>query len=246
MELKNKIVLVTGASTGIGAETAKLFAKEGAIVIINYLNSETSAIKVLESVQRYSEGIIVKCDVTNEEEVKKMVNDIIIKYSKIDILVNNVGGYLEGDEWNGNSNIWEESLNLNIISTLNVSKYVSQEFLKLGSGVIVNVASRYARMGHYDSITYAAAKAAIVNITQAYSKLLSPLGRANSVSPGATDAGYWKVAPKEEIEIAKSKSPHNKLIDPKHIAEVILFLASEKSKMINGQDILVDGGLMLD
>jgi 3-oxoacyl-[acyl-carrier protein] reductase len=114
--------------------------------------------------------------------------------------------------------------------------------LESKSGIIVNIASRYGRMGHFDTITYAASKAAILNITQAYSKLLSPFRRVNSVSPGATDAGYWKTAPKEELEAVRSKSPHKKLINPKQIAETILFLAEEKSKMINGQDILVDGG----
>ncbi len=139
-------------------------------------------------------------------------------------------------------NYGKESLDLNIISTLNVSKYVSQKFIESKSGIIVNLASRYARMGHFDTITYAASKAAILNITQAYSKLLSPFGRANSVSPGAADAGYWKTAPKEELEAVKSQSPHKKLISPKQIAETIIFLSSEKSKMINGQDLLVDGG----
>lgn len=242
MEFKNKVVLITGASKGIGAETAKLFAKEGAIVIINYYKSEESAKTVLKDVEKYSKAMIIKCDVTNENEVKKMIDKIIEKYSKIDILVNNVGGYLDGDEWNGDSNLWKKSLDLNLISTLNVSKYVAQEFLELKSGIIVNVASRFARKGNFEEITYGASKAAILNITQAYSKLLSPYGRANSVSPGATDAGYWKRAPKGELEEVVSKSPHKKLIDPQEIAKTILFLSSEKSKMINGEDILVDGG----
>ncbi len=242
MGFKNKIVLITGASKGIGAETAKLFAKEGAIVIINYSKSDELAKEVLEDVKKHSDGMIINCDVTDENKVKEMIDTIINTYSKIDILINNVGGYLDGDEWNGDSNLWKKSLNLNIIATLNVSKYVAQEFLKSKSGIIVNIASRYARMGHFDTITYAASKAAILNITQAYSKLLSPFGKANSVSPGATDAGYWKIASKEELEAVKSKSPHKKLISPKQIADTILFLSSEKSKMINGQDLLVDGG----
>lgn len=242
MEFENKIVLITGASKGIGAQTAKLFAKEGAIVIINYYKSEELAKDILENVKKHSSGMIIKCDVTNEGEVKEMVDKIIQNYSKIDVLVNNVGGYLNGDEWNGDSNLWKKSLDLNITSTLNVSKYVAQEFLKSNSGIIVNVASRFARMGNFEEITYGASKAAILNITQAYSKLLSSYGRVNSVSPGATDAGYWKRAPKDELEEVVSKSPHKKLVNPQDIAETILFLSSKKSKMITGEDILVDGG----
>ncbi|MFZ2193364.1 MAG: SDR family oxidoreductase [Candidatus Moraniibacteriota bacterium] len=242
MEFKNKIVLITGASQGIGAETARLFAKEGAIVVVNYLSSDKLAEEVLKDVKKVSDGIAIKCDATNEKDVKEMIARIISTYSKIDILVNNVGKYLDGDEWNGDSNVWRESLNSNVISTLNVSKYVAKEFIKQRSGIIVNLSSRYARMGAFDTITYAASKAAILNITQAYSKLLSPFGRANAVSPGATDAGYWKRAPKQELEEVKSRSLHKQLITPRQIANTILFLSSDKSEMITGQEILVDGG----
>ena len=242
MEFKDKVVLITGASSGIGAEAAKLFAKEGAIVIINYLKSENEAKKVLEEVKKDSDGMIIKCDVTKEQSAQQMIDEVLTTYSRIDILVNNAGGYFDGDEWNGSSAIWKDSLNLNIVSTLNVSKFVAQHFLKSQSGIIVNIGSRYANMGHYDTITYAAAKAAILNITQAYAQLLSPFGRANSVSPGATDAGYWKRAPKEELEAVTANSPHKRLIKPEEIAQTILFAASERSTMITGQDFLVDGG----
>lgn len=242
MEFKNKVVLITGASKGIGAETARLFAKEGAIVVINYKKSEDLASSVLEDIKKTSDGIIVKADITEEKEVKNMIDKVISKYSRIDILVNNAGGYIDGDEWDGSVKTWKTSIDLNLTSALIVSKYVAREFLKQQSGTIVNVASRYAYMGHWDSITYAASKAAIVNITQSYSKLLSPFGRANSVSPGATDAGIWKTVTQQELKDIKSKSPHKRLISTKEIANTIVFLASSKAEMITGQDILVDGG----
>jgi NAD(P)-dependent dehydrogenase (short-subunit alcohol dehydrogenase family) len=236
MEFTNKVVLITGASSGIGAATAILFAKQGATVIINYLKSESLATDVLEEVKKYSDGMIIQCDVTNEKQVQHMIESIIQIYSKINILVNNVGGYIEGDEWDGEATTWQKSLTLNVLPTLIVSKYVAKEFIQSNTGVIVNIASRFAHSGDAETITYAASKAAILSITQAYSKLLSPFGRANSVSPGATDAGYWKTAPKEEVEALGSK----KLISPEVIAEAIVTLCSEQSAMINGQDILVN------
>ena len=242
MEFTDKVVLITGASKGIGAAAAELFAQRGAKVVINYRSSDDAAKDVLNKVQKYSDGMLAKCDVTKEKDVERMVEEIMSTYSHIDILVNNVGGYIDGDEWNGPSEVWEQSLKLNVLSTLNVSKYVAAEFIKAESGVIVNIASRYAQMGSYDSITYAASKAAILSITKAYSKLLSPFGRANSVSPGATDSGYWKIAPADELKSVIANSPHKRLIKPMEIAEVILFMASDKAKMITGQDILTDGG----
>jgi 3-oxoacyl-[acyl-carrier protein] reductase len=240
MRFKDKVVLVTGSSRGIGKAIALLFAKEGAKVIVNYSKSEKEANEVLKEIKKLSDGIAIKCDVSNETEVKNMINKIIKEFGKIDILVNNVGKYSDGDEWNGTSKIWEKSIKDNIISTLNVSKYVTEIFIKQKSGAIVNISSRFSVSGQYDAIAYAASKAAIVNITQAYSKLLSNFGRANSISPGPVKAGYWLRAPKEELEQTVNSMPNKRLIEPEEIAEKVLFLASDESKDINGQNILIN------
>lgn len=242
MKLKDKVVLITGSSKGIGKATALLFAREGAKVIINYSKSEKEANEVLKEIGKISDSIVFKCDVSNESEVKKMFEKIIKKFGKLDILVNNAGVYIDGDEWNGSAEIWVETLKQNLISAMNTSKYASEIFQKQKSGVIVNIASRYSVSGKYDSLAYSASKAGIVNITQAYSKLLSPFGRANAISPGATKSGYWLRAPKEEVETNIASSPLKRLIEPEEIAKIALFLASDDSKAITGQNFLADGG----
>lgn len=240
MLFKNKVVLVTGSSRGIGKAIILSFAHEGAKVIINYSRSASEAKEVLKEVQKTSDGIIARCDVSDEKQVKKMIQTIINKFGKIDILVNNAGVYIDGDEWNGAMQIWEKTLKLNLISTMNVSKYVADVFLKQKSGTIINIASRYALSGNFEELAYSASKAAIVNVTQAYAKLLSPFGRANAVSPGAVRSGYWLGAPKEELERNIAALPLKKLIEPMEVASVVLFLASEKAKDINGQNITID------
>ena len=240
MKFKDKVVLVTGASRGIGKAIALMFAKEGAKVVINYSKSQEEARQVLNQVKKLSEGMVVGCDVSNEERVKIMIETIIKRYDRLDILVNNVGQYIDGDEWNGTSKIWDKTLKINLISAMNTSKYAAEIFQKQKSGLIINIASIRAVESEFDCLAYAAAKAGMVSITQSYAKLLAPYGRANAISPGPVNAGYWLRAPKEELEATMAKMPNKKLIEPEEVASKVLELCSESSKM-TGQNIIMSG-----
>jgi 3-oxoacyl-[acyl-carrier protein] reductase len=241
MDLKDKVVLVTGSSRGIGKAIALLFAKKGAKVIINYSKSEKEANEVVSEINKISEGISIKCDVSDEKSVKSMIEKIVKKFGRLDILINNAGKYIDGDEWNGSPKIWEKTFQQNLISAMNTSKYAAEIFMKQKSGAIVNIASRHSVSGQFDALAYAASKAGMISITQAYSKLLAPYVKVNSVSPGAVRAGYWLTAPKEEIEETISKMKNKKLIEPEEIAKVVLSLFSSQSSNITGQNILVNG-----
>lgn len=236
---KDNVVLVTGSSKGIGKATALSFAKEGAKVVVNYLKSKKEAEEVVTEIKKTTDAISIKCDVSDEKQVKKMIATIMQKFGKLDILVNNVGNYIDGDEWNGSSEVWERTLKEDLISAMNTSKYAAEIFLKQKNGVIINVASRYSISGHYDAFAYAASKAGLVSITQSYAKLLAPNGRANAVSPWPVRAGYWLRASPEEFETIK-KQPAKRLLEPQEIANAILLVASSKSKL-NGENVLVDG-----
>lgn len=237
MKLRGKVALITGSSRGIGKAIALLFAKEGAKIIVNYSKSEKEANEVLNEVKKVSEGIAIKCNVSNENQVKRMIAKIVKKFGKIDILINNAGRYTDGDEWNGISKIWEKTLNDNLISVMNVSKYAAEIFLKQKSGVIINIASRFSIFGQYDSLAYSASKAGIVNVTQAYSRLLAPFGRANAISPGPVKAGYWLRAPKEEIDLTTASLPNKRFLETEEVANLALELVSDEK--INGQNILL-------
>ncbi len=240
MKFQDKVVLVTGSSRGIGKAIALAFAKEGAKIVINYSKSEEEARQVLSQVKKLSEGIVVSCDVSNEERVKIMIETVIKRYGRLDILINNAGSYIDGDEWNGSSKIWEKTLKQNLISAMNTSKYAAEIFQKQKSGVIVNIASRHSTAGQFEALAYAASKAGMVSITEAYAKLLAPYGKVNAVSPSAVNSGYWLTAPKEELEATVAKMPSKKLIEPEEVAELVLSLCTEESK-VTGQNILFEG-----
>lgn len=238
---KNKTVLVTGGSSGIGRATAILFAKQEADVAITFKNNKKEADDVVAEITKMGrKSLSIRANLNKDRDAKRVVKETIRVFKKIDVLVNNAGGYVDGDEWNLESKVWIESLKQNLVSAMSMSKYTTSFFQKQGGGVIINVASKHGVFGHADSISYSAAKAGIINITQAYSKLLSSFGgRANSVSPSAVNAGYWLIAPKEELEEKLKRKPNRKLLEPEEIAERIVFLASDEAKNINGQNILI-------
>jgi 3-oxoacyl-[acyl-carrier protein] reductase len=230
---KNKTILITGGSSGIGEATALLFAQNGADVAVTYKSNKKGAEGVVKKIKELGgKAIAIKANLIKERQARKAVEKTVKEFGKIDILVNNAGRYIDGDEWNGTAKIWIKSLEQNLVSVMSVSKYVVEIFQKQKSGVMINVSSRYSFEGQYDSLSYAAAKAGVVNITQGYAKLLAQFGgRANAVSPSAVRAGYWLTAPKEELE-----KKENRLINPELVAQKIVFLASDDARNINGQN----------
>jgi 3-oxoacyl-[acyl-carrier protein] reductase len=236
--LKNKIVLITGGSSGIGMAAAILFAKKSADIIITYKGNKKGAEETLAKITKLGRKVLaIKSDLTDDKNAKKVIK----KFGRIDVLVNNAGRYIDGDEWNLKSETWIKSLKQNLVSAMSVSKYATEIFKKQGSGIIVNVASKHGISGHADSISYGAAKAGIINITQSYAKLMSSFGgRANSVSPSAVNAGYWLTAPKKELEERLIRRLDHKLIDPNGVAKKIVFLVSDEAKDINGQNFIIE------
>ena len=239
----NKTILITGSSKGIGKATALRFAKDGNNIIINYLADKNSADNVVSEIKKLgSNAIAIQSDVTKEDEAKKLIDLSIQEFKTIDILINNVGGYIDGDEWNGSTQVWKDTFDKNIISTLNVSKFVIPIFQTNKKGTIINLSSRYCNNGQIDAITYAASKAAIVNITQSYAKLLAPFGTANSIAPGPVNTGYWLRADKSEIEENLNAIPMKAFVEPSQVADLINYLCSDSASMITGQNIFIDGG----
>ncbi|MDD3284675.1 MAG: SDR family NAD(P)-dependent oxidoreductase [Patescibacteria group bacterium] len=237
---KNKLVLITGGSSGIGKATAIMFAKNSANIIITYKKNKKGADETINEIKNLGKtAFAVKVDLTNEKQIKKFINIVIKKFGKIDILVNNAGIYLNGDEWNKSSNIWLRSIEQNLISTMNISKHVIEIFLKQKNGVMINISSRLGLYGAHDAISYSVAKAGIINITQSYAKLLFPFGRVNSVCPWVVNSGYWLNASKKEIKDMLKIMPKHKLIEPEKIAKKIVFLASDKANNITGQNFII-------
>lgn len=236
-----KTVLITGGSSGIGAETAKLFADEGYNVALTYNTNKEGVENVVSEINAKDvKAVAFQAELSKEESAKQLIEAVHKEFGQIDVLVNNAGKYINGDEWDGTEKIWSQTLAQDLVSVMNVSKYVIPIFQDQRSGVMVNVASRLGMSGSHEEVAYGAAKAGVINITQGYAKLLAPYGRANSVSPGAVNTGYWLTAPKAELEETLANKSLGKLIEPKEVANAILYLATDRSASTTGQNLVVN------
>jgi 3-oxoacyl-[acyl-carrier protein] reductase len=245
MKLKDKVALITGASRGIGKATALLFAKEGAKVVINYLSSEKEAISVVDEIKKIgSEAISIKCDVSQEDQVKEMVKKTINTFGKINILINNAGIVYDLPLFKKTVSEWNHTLNINLIGPFLCSKYVSENMIKNQSGKIINVSSTNGITTFSpESADYDASKSGLISLTKNLSKELAPNIQVNCIAPGWVNTEMNKDLPSNFIEDEKSKISLKRFAQPEEIAKSILFLVSEDASYINGAVIQVDGGM---
>lgn len=242
MKLKDKIVLVTGASKGIGKATAVAFAKEGCTVIINFKSDSKSAQEVLGTCNKYSKGnVTLKADVSNKSDVEEMFGSIQRRFSRLDILVNNAGIFDENDSPT-NIDAFENVYRNNFLSCVMVTKYALQ---LMKEGKIVNLSSIHARLGHGrpEAIAYSAFKAAIENYTKNLAKELAPNILVNAVAPGRVATPQWgSPNPKEQLELGKVHLI-KRMIQPEEIADSIVFLT--RNDAMCGEVLTIDGGMSL-
>ncbi|MCI8778744.1 MAG: SDR family oxidoreductase [Bacilli bacterium] len=247
MNFQNKVVLVTGSSRGIGRSIAVKFAKEGANVIINYRSNENEAKAITEIISSYNNNCMcIKADVSKEQDVKKMIDTIIEKYGHIDILVNNAGIAIDTDFQNRHVKDWQETLNTNLIGVFLTSKYAGKYMLENKYGKIINISSTNGIDTLYPySIDYDASKAGIINLTKNLAIQFAPYVNVNAVAPGWVDTGMNDELSKSYLKAEMEKTLLKRFAEPEEIADVILFLASDKARYIDGEIIRVDGGIKI-
>ena len=241
----NKTVLITGASRGIGRETAILFAKNNYNVVINYLNNKSLANSLKESLEaRYNIKVLnIKADISNEEEVQAMVADAIEEFKKIDVLVNNASIAKDNILELKTKEEFASVININLVGTFLVTKEVSKYMKEERDGAIINVSSTNAIDSYYPySMDYDASKAGVISLTMNFAVELSPYIRVNAVAPGWVNTDMNK-----EIDINYKKDLEEKILlnrfaEPTEVAKVIYFLASDDASYINGEVIKIDGG----
>lgn len=237
----NKIALVTGGTSGIGKEIVRTLLDDGNKVITCYKRDEKRA-KEVEKEFNNSNLLIVKCDVSNEEGVIKMYEEIESKFGKIDYLVNNAGTNIDGFIKDYKIDDFKHILDVNLLGKAIPTKHAYRHMNEGGS--IVNIASRLGVKPCAESPAYCACAAAIINFTKATSLEFSDKKiRVNSISPGLTItplslAGWTE----KEIEETKNNNPLKRLGRVEDIAEICMFLLSEKAGYITGENILVTGG----
>ena len=240
-----KTVLVTGASRGLGKSIALKFAENNYNVVINYNNSKDEA----QELERYIknnykvEVLIIKADVSNEIEVKKMFNEIINKFNSIDIVVNNAGIAIDTIFEDKTIDNFHKILDTNLVGTFLVSKYASKYMLEKKEGNIINISSTNGIDTYYPySMDYDASKAGVISLTKNLSKELSPYIRVNCVCPGWINTDMNKELDKDYIEEEINKINLKRFAEPMEIANVVYFLARDEASYVNGSILIVDGG----
>lgn len=245
MDFKNKVALVTGSSRSLGKAIIIELASRGCDVVINYINSTEAA----EDLKRYVkdtykvEVLTVKADVSKEEEVKEMVEQIISKFGHIDILVNNAAIALDNDFYDKSVEEFKRVIDVNLIGTYLVSKYVGSYMLDNKQGKIINISSTNGIDTTYpSSIDYDASKAGVISLTRNLAKQFAPYINVNTVAPGWINTDMNKELPEHFIKEEKARIYMKRFAEPEEIAKVVAFLASEDASYINNTVIRVDGG----
>ncbi len=246
--LHGKVVLITGASSGIGRAAAELLSSKGAKIIVNYLSNKKGAIETVQRIQKNGgDAIIIQADVTIKEQVNAMVEQALASFGKIDILINNAaGGIRQSTFMDASEELWEETYRLNINSVLLCSQAVLTHMIPRKEGKIINISSTAARIGGAgESIHYAASKGALNTMTIGMAKELIEYGIiVNGIAPGMVETPFHeKFAPNEDrLSRMSATIPIKRVAQPVEIAETIAFLASDASNYILGEIINVSGG----
>ena len=242
-----KTVLITGASRGIGKETAILFAKSGYNVIINYLNSESSAVALCKQLSLYKiKSIAIKANVSDSTQVRKMVETAKNEFGKIDVLENNAGIAQQKLFTDISEQDWDQMFNINIKGMYNCCKEVVPLMVHEKNGKIINVSSIWGITGASCEVHYSASKAAVIGFTKALAKELGPSNiNVNCVAPGIIDTDMNNCIDEKTLDILKDETPLGTIGTCNDIAQTILFLASNNASFITGQVISPNGGFII-
>ena len=251
MKLENKVVIITGAGSGIGAATAKLFVTHGAIVVASDINLE-NAQKTVDEIQK-SGGTTsaVKTDVTKFEEVENLIVNTVKEYGKLDVIVNNagIGGANQKKTAEHTHEDWHNVIAVNQTGVFYCMQAALQQMTKQEYGNIINVASLAGLKASGNNLSYSASKFAVVGMTKSAALEYGHKNiRINAVCPGYTHSALLDqlLSSRDDMEdILKRYIPMRRFGEPDEIAEGICWLASENSKFITGQTITLDGGTSL-
>lgn len=241
--VKDKVILVTGASRGIGRATALLLAEQGAKVIVNYNKSEKEVEEVISIIREEGrEALMIKANVANEEEVKEMFTEIREKFGRIDVLVNNAGIMKNNLLLMTKTDEFNEIVETNCKGVFLCMRAAAKMMMKKMSGKIINVSSIVGINGNSGQIVYSGSKAFLIGLTKSAAKELGMYGiTVNAVAPGLIDTDLIKDLKEDIKQDLLNNISLGRIGTPEDVAKVILFLCSELSDYVSGQVIGIDG-----
>ena len=243
----NKTVLITGASKGIGAATAILFAQKGYNVVINYNNSYESASLLARSLASNGYSVMThKANVANKLEVDLMIKETLYKFGSLDILVNNAGIAHDGLITETDEIDFDNIMDVNLKGVFNCCKAVIPSMVSRQSGKIINISSMWGQVGASCEVAYSAAKAGVIGLTKALAKELAPSGiTVNCIAPGLIETSMNSNYTVEELNDFVSTIPLGRMGSADEIAAAVEFLSSDKADYITGQVFAINGGYVI-
>jgi 3-oxoacyl-[acyl-carrier protein] reductase len=251
MRLNGKVAIITGGAAGIGKATAQVFAREGAKVIICDVSEECGQ-AVAESLG--PDAQFNKVDVCNRQEVQEWIEEIISKYARIDILINNAGITRDAQfikMKNGElvkqmaEDAFDSVISVNLKGVYNCAQAVAPFMVKQGGGVIINASSVVGVYGNFGQTNYVATKAGVIGMTKVWARELGKYGiRVNAVAPGFIMTEMVARMPEEVLAGMRGKTPLGRLGEPEDIANTYLWLSSDEAAFVHGTTISVDGGMV--
>ncbi len=245
MDFHGKVVWVTGSSSGIGEATIKEFASLGADVVIHYYQHKEQAESIEKFIQSHYqvETLLVQGDVANEEDVKRMVEEVLNKFGQIDVLVNNAGIAIDTTFEDKTVDNFRRTLDVNLIGTFLMGKYIGKIMFNQKTGRIINISSTNGIDTVYpESIDYDASKAGVLSLTKNLAIQYAPYVLVNTLAPGWVNTPMNQELDSEMIEAEEKKILLGRFASPEEIAHVVVFLASDKASYINASVLRVDGG----
>ncbi|GAB4575674.1 MAG: glucose 1-dehydrogenase [Anaerolineae bacterium] len=249
MRLKDKVAIVTGGAKGIGWGIATVFAREGAKVVVVDWDAEAGAKTAEEINAAGGEAIFVQCDVSNEEQVKAMVQAAVDRFGTVDVVVNNAGIGVYKPITEATAEDFDRALGVNLKGVFFCSKYAIPYMQKQGKGAIVNISSVHSFANVAGTAPYASTKGAVTALTRAMAMDLGPTIRVNSIAPG------WVLTPliqgifdsyddpAEQQRLVEERQVMKRIGRPEDIGHAAAFLASDEASFITGTQLYVDGGL---